>query len=134
MSENKFWDSIKQHIGGRGHFSRVESHETSSGIPDVDFCIDGVEGHIELKYSVNKVPKIRPSQGRWFRYRVMRGGNPWLLCHIVINGENRYLLFEGRDVTRILETNELADWITFSRMDWKGKIEWKMLVMLLTSS
>jgi len=76
MSESALWKHMKKNIGHLGHFSRVESHETSSGIPDVDYCIRGVEGHIELKFARGKIPKIRGTQVRWFRDRAKQGGNP----------------------------------------------------------
>jgi hypothetical protein len=69
-----------------GHASSVESHATSAGIPDLDFCWDGLEGHIELKFWTVKNNKgLRPSQVRWFRDRIKAGGKPCLLVKTMAN-------------------------------------------------
>jgi len=65
-----------------GDVSRVESKNTSPGIPDLDYCLQGNEGKIELKYCTTKRgADIKPSQVRWMRQRVKSGGKPIYLCY-----------------------------------------------------
>lgn len=84
MSEANLWDAMRNAIGHRGHFSRVEFNPTE-GHPDVSYCIKGIEGHIELKYLPRAPAKIttsvftdhhglRPSQIAWIHTRVKHGG------------------------------------------------------------
>ena len=67
-------------MGAGGHFSRVEAHASADGIPDVDYCLDGTEGHLELKVGHStKDPELRGSQFRWFKNRADAGGKPMVL-------------------------------------------------------
>ncbi len=126
MSEQDLWEYTDQSIGDLGHFSRVESHLMSAGIPDVDFCIEGTEGHIELKYGFNKVPKIRGSQARWFRNRVRAGGKPWMFTLLeYTNHSPRYLLHEAEGVVYLAAANwARAIWIGTAVKRWDTYVEW----------
>lgn len=133
MSEADFWTEIRVAIGDYGHFSRVESPETSPGIPDLDFCIDGVEGHIELKYGdTTKTPKIRPTQVRWFRDRVNNGGRPWLFVLLVTGKAKHYLLFHGAQVPSLSRVNHLL-WDGYTIHHWVDKMDWKDFISILCS-
>ena len=132
MSESALWKDMKKNIGHLGHFSRVESHETSSGIPDVDFCINGTEGHIELKFSRDKTPKIRSSQVTWFRRRRKEGGNPWLFTHMILKGKDYYLLHDASKISGLATNRNVADWITASIFRWISYMDWKELVECIT--
>ena len=132
MSESALWKDMKKNIGHLGHFSRVESHETSSGIPDVDFCINGTEGHIELKFGRNKAPKIRGSQGKWFKRRVEAGGNPWMFAHLVIDKTDYYVLYSGHIVANLTTERNTAIWVDRATKTWKGYRDWNEFVKHLT--
>lgn len=59
-----------------GHVVQIESHATAVGVPDTNYCISGVEGWVEMKYTrdTDKI-KVRPAQWLWFRKRLQAGNN-----------------------------------------------------------
>ena len=82
--EQKFYYLIKDHIPG--HVNRIEN-STGVGIPDVNFCFDGLETWLELKANINllvaeqeviDIPfgtkKLRDSQIIWHGQRTKAGG------------------------------------------------------------
>jgi hypothetical protein len=88
MAEKQLWNRLRGGILPRGHYSRIES-EPAPGFPDVNYCIEGVEGNIELKDSRKpkahlpfKIRGIRLSQELWIRDRVAESGNVWLIVRI----------------------------------------------------
>lgn len=58
-----------------GHVVQIESHATSAGVPDTNYCLyNGVEGWIEIKFSTHKKKfKVRGTQKTWFRRRLRCG-------------------------------------------------------------
>ncbi len=81
LRESGLWDDLRDACKGTGiHFSRVESHATSPGIPDLSFCVAGCEGFIELKsWDPKKGFTLRQSQVAWTRARDRAGGTVFLL-------------------------------------------------------
>lgn len=96
MKEKTFWTNrlrpllIKecQLTRMRGHFERVEN-AVATGTPDVDFCIAGVPGKIELKYTnyhpvrpgtpvLGRGNGLRRSQVVWIARRLYAGGTVFL--------------------------------------------------------
>ena len=71
------------------HVSWVESHDTAIGIPDLNYCCEGVEGWIELKCAPNI--EIRAAQVIWFENRIRAGGHPLFLVEI----EDMFLVVPG---------------------------------------
>lgn len=125
QSESDLWLQLKDRIGLHGHFCRVESHEVSNGIPDVDYCLRGTESHIELKFHNQlKLPKdfIRPSQVRWFRKRIKAGGRPWLLALFLVGGTRYYMLFD--DLEEICRLPTIWDWEIHAKRIWREKMNW----------
>ena len=134
MSEAALWKDMNRNIGHLGHFSRVESHESSAGIPDVDFCIAGVEGHVELKFgNGSKHPNIRPTQAKWFRDRVRKDGKPWMFTLIMVKKRSVYLLHEGKWVPRLAgDPYDFDEWADSACRVWDGSMEWRELISILT--
>ena len=91
MSEHNLWVRIRDKIAYSGHFVRMEFNP-EAGIPDVDYCIRGVEGKIELKYSATRPARegtsvfanggLRDAQIVWIYNRVKHGGRVWILPQI----------------------------------------------------
>lgn len=81
LRESRLWDDLRDACKGTGiHFSRVESHAASPGIPDLSYCVDSVEGFIELKsWDLKKGFRLRRSQVAWTRARDRAGGRVFLL-------------------------------------------------------
>ena len=92
MSESALWKRVRSGVLGvvaRADLSRVENM-VEAGMPDVNFCVDGVEGWVELKHC-NAIPKragtplfgdegLRDSQIVWIYKRVKRGGRVWIVA------------------------------------------------------
>lgn len=115
MSENDFWNEMRNSIGHSGHFSRVESPQTSAGIPDVDFCVEGIEGHIELKFGEGgNAPRMRPSQVKWFNSRVKAGGKPIIFAKLVDGADVRYCFYHGDKARQLYDAKAVFDWVDLS--------------------
>jgi hypothetical protein len=97
-SEHNLWTRIRTNIGHRGHFVRMEFNP-EAGIPDVDYCIKGTEGKIELKHTAIVPARantavftnggLRDAQIAWIYTRVRHGGRVWILSQI---GELLYIV------------------------------------------
>ena len=125
MSERKLWQYMDRAIGEYGHFSRVESHASSAGIPDVDFCVSGKEGHIELKYGMGKIPKIRATQARWFRNRARAKGKPWMFTHLEGSSKPPVYLLHAAPAVEILAVGApRGDWEFLATRGWQDSVNW----------
>jgi len=84
VNEAKFSKVVCGIIVARGgQVSKVEAHASANGIPDLDYCLGGIEGHIELKVArEGKASTVRPSQRIWMRDRTNAGGTPFYLVLI----------------------------------------------------
>src|SRR5262245_12716207 len=58
----------------RVHFQSVETWSTGQGVPDLNYCVDGSEGWIELKKSDGWVVDFEPQQIAWLERRARAGG------------------------------------------------------------
>lgn len=67
---------LRTHVPG--HWQRVESAATSQGIPDCNYCIDGVEGWVECKQTHAWAVKVQPLQSGWIHRRTRAGGRVWI--------------------------------------------------------
>lgn len=125
MSEARLWIRLREAVGSAGHFERREFNPLG-GVPDVSYCVTGVEGHIELKY-MPFLPKrlttavfgprssrgMRESQIAWFDRRLRAGGRAYILAQV----ENRLVLLHGAWAERF---NEMV-WDEMRKMCcWSG--------------
>lgn len=126
--ESNVWKNLSSTVGKRAHMTRIESHATSIGQPDVNYCMDGHEGNVELKHtdSSKKGLTLRPSQWQWFKKRVEAGGTPWVLAlvdiplqkpyYILVSGKNviKHELVHHKSITKWKEAGEVVETLTFS--------------------
>jgi hypothetical protein len=95
MSEANLWTRVRNAVGHRGHFARIEFNP-DAGIPDVTYCVQAIEGHIELKFA-DAIPArentrvfgtdgLRDSQVAWISKRIRAGGRVWIMAQV-----DRYL-------------------------------------------
>lgn len=56
------------------HWQSVETWSTGRGVPDLNYCIDGNEGWIELKSIDGWKLNMRPEQTAWISQRIRYGG------------------------------------------------------------
>lgn len=133
MSEQILWKYVRKHIGSVGHFSRVESHATAAGFPDVDYCIEGQEGHLELKYSPSPtIPyKCRDTQLAWFRDRVTVGGNCYVLAVFDESPRRVYSAYRGSSVPALWKIRAPRLWLDHAVAVWIDHIEWEALIWLM---
>ncbi len=58
----------------------IESGSTGAGIPDSNFCCNGVEGFVEFKQTTGHTCPLRPEQVGWIARRVRAGGRVFIAC------------------------------------------------------
>lgn len=117
MSEKNDYQTFLSNVRrGRDRIDRVENM-TGDGMPDVNYCIEGVEGWIEFKSP--KEPKrdstplfgsnhrVRQSQMNWHLRQRQAGG----VSYILISTDRRWLLIDGKQADEIndLTTQQLTD-------------------------
>lgn len=120
-----------------GHVSQIESHATAVGIPDTNYCIKGVEGWIELKFTRdgNKV-KVRPAQWTWFRRR-LKAGHAWLFFMLrwEFGSVTNHYLIRVRDLAmldRLRSDLTPQAWAIEATGDWAKSIDPVELNEILT--
>ena len=132
MSETRLRKYVLDNIGHVGHWSKVESHDTSAGIPDLNYCMDGMEGWLELKFGNRvKAPKLRPTQCAWFRRRIKMGGTPQLLVCIELDGHKTFGLILGDVVPTLIHAKTNKHWLDSCYVKWEGNIKWSQLISFL---
>lgn len=103
MSERALSKTLMRHLKSVGHATRVENLATI-GMPDVSYCINGCEGHIENKWLLSwhkrdreRIVGVRhftAQQRKWALDRAKAGGRTFVLLQVQLPF-NDYLLFDG---------------------------------------
>jgi hypothetical protein len=97
MSEDSFWNYLRTLLPAQGHYTRIESHDTAPGFPDVHYTLEGVTGTIELKdakkpgakYPFRGQSGLRKGQRVWMRQQTDSGGLIFLALQC---GDRVYIL------------------------------------------
>lgn len=97
MSETSFWTYLRKLLPKEGHYTRVESHDTAAGFPDVHYTLNGNSGTIELKDAKRPGAKhpfkgesgLRRSQITWMTQQCDADGRVFLALQC---GDRVYLL------------------------------------------
>lgn len=135
MTEKRLWDTLKEGMDHTGHFDRIESHATSQGRPDVNYCIDGREGDIELKIYDRKRGGfiLRASQNAWFCNRIRSGSSrAFILARYDDEfGKSTFLLIDGKNSRHLIHDRSYEGWKEQSRLIWSQKINWSELKAVL---
>jgi hypothetical protein len=138
MTEKVLWNTIKDAIGHIGHFDRIESHATSQGRPDVNYCIDGLEGDIELKVFDKKKGGfvLRANQNAWFCKRTKAGAvRAFILArHADDFGNKTYLLIHGRASRTLIHDRSYEGWANQAMIVWKNVPDWMELKTALLAT
>ncbi len=116
MGEIVLWETLRGLLP-RGQYSRIESHDTAPGFPDVHYQLRGptVAGTMELKDSKhstgvpfrNEEEGLHLSQRIWINENVANGG----ICWIVARSRNFLYWIPG---LRADEFNRCLDLMTLS--------------------
>ncbi len=97
MSEASFWTYLRKLLPREGRYTRIESHDTATGFPDVHYTLNGNSGTIELKDAKRPGAKhpykgksgLRKSQITWMTQECDAGGRVFLALQC---GDRVYLL------------------------------------------
>ncbi|OGC95808.1 MAG: hypothetical protein A2W25_15140 [candidate division Zixibacteria bacterium RBG_16_53_22] len=122
MSEKQLWSRIRAKLNHFGHFERVENG-VGVGTPDIDFCVHGVEGKIELKYLAHYPVRegtrllgrngLRQEQVVWISRRCRHEGRVFVLVGV---GTDLYLLRMTAGLAA--ELNELSRGALVEHLCW----------------
>lgn len=123
-SESSFWQTLRKNV--KGHLERVENM-VGTGTPDVNFCIEGIEGWIELKHvhywpkrgGALKIDHYTLEQRLWHDKRMKNGG----ICLLFLQVDRDYFLFDNHDnVGESLNKEEL---FAQANISWSGRVNWE---------
>lgn len=102
MTESGLWGVMRDRLRGGGRrLTRIES-TVGEGLPDVNYCINGEEGWVELKVvklwpkrplTPLRVPHYSPVQRLWHREQKLAGGRIFVLLRVDETAE--FFLFDG---------------------------------------
>lgn len=142
MSEKSSYKRLREKaFSGFDRIDRIENLFVV-GMFDVNYCIDGREGWIELKEPKEPVRqttklfgsnhKLSQDQKNWCLKQIQAGGVAWVL----ISSDRRWLLIHGNYADEIndMTVNELinaARW--HERKPVRGSEPWKNLRQILAS-
>lgn len=73
MADGKLRQIFRQHLP-EFHWQAIESGFTGRGIPDANYCLNGIEGWVENKRTSGWVVNISPEQVGWHMRRARAGG------------------------------------------------------------
>lgn len=142
MSEKNDYKILKKHLPTwKDRFERVENI-AGAGNPDINYCIDGVEGWIEMKSPIEKGKidsklftgnnhKLLQSQKNWFLKQKNAGGKGYIL----IATDKRWMLIDGckhADVLNDKSLHELIHLVKWYAERPVQKEDWDQLRRLLS--
>ena len=94
------------------HAVNMEPGTTNPGIPDINWCMGGIEGNLELKYGISGglAPHVRPTQVVWFRERIRAGGYP-MLAYFIEDREytDEVYIYQGRYIEHLATAKNIDD-------------------------
>ena len=104
-NENDFERAITLFIDA--HWTHIEM-PFKPGFPDLDYCITGVCGQIEVKFvKKGRVPHLRSTQKAWMRERLKANGSPmiWML-----DGTKVYVICRDGIEKLLIGNSSLSIW------------------------
>lgn len=101
MTEAAVWETLRAALvqSPKDDAIRVEN-PAHPGTPDVSWCMNGIEGWLELKHlphwpkradTIVRIDHFTPQQRVWLRRRHLAGGR----VHLLLKAEAEWLLFTG---------------------------------------
>lgn len=109
MTEANLSRTLMHRMRSVGHFVRIENM-VGVGHPDVSYCIEGIEGHIENKWRLGwprdrdgivTLDHYTPQQRLWTQARLNAGGRVYVFLQIE-QPVTTYLLLRGSWAWRFL--------------------------------
>ena len=103
-----------------GHLQPVETGLISTGVPDMNFCVDGAEGWVEMKQTDGWAVTLEPEQISWLCRRARNGGRVFVAVRRWHDGGPR----KGRPVDELwLLRGEYAPDLRSMGLRWVGTHE-----------
>lgn len=135
MSEARLWKTLKAAVGHIGHWDRIESHATSQGRPDCNWCNEGDVADIELKiYDPKKNGFVlRANQNAWMRNRVRNGGKVFIFARFDSVTGPIYLLIPGTRSRALIHERSYEAWRNQAIWVWEGTPDWEIFQRLVRS-
>lgn len=93
----------------RAHFQSVETWSTGSGVPDINYCIEGSEGWVEFKLTEANAVVLAAEQVAWIERRTRVGGRVFVAVRRKCAAGPRRAardelhMFKGADVRAVSE-------------------------------
>jgi hypothetical protein len=141
MTESILWNDMRKFLPQSLDMTRHED-KYRSGIPDVSYGVNGVNGWIELKFEprwprdgILRYRKFKETQRVWLRARGESGGHCYILTIVGSGKQREYLLHSWRDeqLLGVVSRDELVE---FSQLCWNYS-QWgdtrEKLLKILTS-
>lgn len=128
--EAGMWRYLRPKLAMHGMFTRIETRETASGVPDVDAFISDLGAvKIELKIckDIRKGFHLRPAQHRWMQDRIKAGDrNLWVLAALddrSISSNPRWLLIHGSSSKQLIQDKSVENWMKHAFFNHHGYLE-----------
>lgn len=133
--ERGMWQYLRPKFSMHGMFTRIETRETASGVPDVDaFIKDFGAVKIELKIckKIGDGFTLRPAQHRWMQDRIKVGDrNVWILAAIddvSISQKPRWLLIHGSSSRQLIEDKSITNWQKHAFFNYHGYLDQEEII------
>jgi hypothetical protein len=98
----------------KAHVTRIESPMHGVGFPDLNVCIGGQEINIELKYGVGCAPRVRETQLKWFKNRILAGGKPIVIAWLEVGGVSYICVYEGYKIMNLYTAKSRENWLSLA--------------------
>lgn len=128
--EAGMWRYLSPKVRSHGMFTRIETRETASGVPDVDaFLEDFGAVKIELKIckDIKRGFTLRPAQHRFMQDRLKVGDRRvWILACIddkSVSQKPRWMLIHGSSSRQLIEGKTVANWMNLSWWNFHGYLD-----------
>ena len=99
-TEDELKIHLKKFLKDIGHFQPIETGATASGVPDLNYCFEGIEVWIELKIIHGNKMKFRPTQVPWHIRRARFGGSNYILA---ADCKESLWLWEGQYIRELFD-------------------------------
>ena len=128
--EAGMWKYLRPKLAGHGMFTRIETRETASGVPDVDAFLPDV-GPVKIELKICKKVEngftLRPAQHRFMQDRLKWGDkNVWILACLddrSISAKPRWMLIHGSSSRQLIEDKHVLNWQKYAFWDFHGYLE-----------
>ncbi len=84
-------------------FQPIEMFLLAAGVPDLNFCAEGIDGWIELKMTKAWAVTVRPAQVGWIERRLRHGGRVFIAVRRFRIDADELWIYPGADARRLAD-------------------------------